>query len=317
MRLLSTLLLFSLLFVCLVFGSVVDKNVFNPHHRRHAVSRSTFHTKQGRVYDNHRAYPGQGESHTRNALEPYEFSVDEGHHLWDSDVYAKMSSLALESFNSTQYLTSLEDAANAVPEQVKLSVTQRAGEMVVNWLTWASSPAPTVWYGFESGSYQTQVKANTITFVDPNTQHLIRYIHNALLTDLPASRKVYYAVGDPNLNVWSDELVMLSGGNGSTIQTIGIFGDMGVVNSQSMQLLSDEVATGEISMVLHLGDYAYNMDELQGMTGDVFLEEMQNITSAVPYMGAPGNHEQASVHTYTRDTRTCLTRVFDSVKKQR
>jgi hypothetical protein len=110
---------------------------------------------------------------------------------------------------------------------------------------------------------------------------------------------------------------------------------------------------------LHLGDYAYNMDELQGMTGDVFLEEsvkshrtsaassirnlrcqhmlacstrsvssqiltidltvferacdcgvltstllffidfllslrMQNMTSAVPYMGAPGNHEQVN-----------------------
>jgi len=35
------------------------------------------------------------------------------------------------------------------------------------------------------------------------------------------------------------------------------------------------------------------MDELQGMNGDWFFRDLQNVTAHVPYMGCPGNHEQA------------------------
>jgi len=35
------------------------------------------------------------------------------------------------------------------------------------------------------------------------------------------------------------------------------------------------------------------MDELEGLTGDIFLNELQNITTAIPMMGCAGNHEQA------------------------
>jgi hypothetical protein len=44
---------------------------------------------------------------------------------------------------------------------------------------------------------------------------------------------------------------------------------------------------------LHIGDFAYNADELEGVNGDLFFEELTNVTSRVPYMGVCGNHERA------------------------
>jgi hypothetical protein len=35
------------------------------------------------------------------------------------------------------------------------------------------------------------------------------------------------------------------------------------------------------------------VDELQGMNGDFFLNDLQNVTALVPFMGCAGNHEQA------------------------
>jgi hypothetical protein len=272
--------------------SVHPGTIFNPQSKAHAVSRSTFHTEQGRVYDTHRAYEGMGQSHVEHALSPREVNPSLARHMWEDEVHSELTDLALKNFGPTVKLTTVEDAASGMPEQVKMSITARLGEMVINWLTWNVSTTPMVKYGVTSGEYTSNVTAQTVNFVDPNPLHLMRYIHNALIVGLPASTYIYYVVGDAASGVWTDEMRFITQPD-EKVQTIAVFGDLGVVNSQSMQQLSDEVANGEIDMLWQLGDYAYNMDELQGMTGDVFLEELSNMTQAVPFMGCPGNHEQA------------------------
>lgn len=66
---------------------------------------------------------------------------------------------------------------------------------------------------------------------------------------------------------------------------------MGLVNSVSMQLVIEEVNGGVADMVLHLGDYAYDLHTNNGSYGDTFMNNIQPIASKVPYLGCQGNHE--------------------------
>jgi len=62
-------------------------------------------------------------------------------------------------------------------------------------------------------------------------------------------------------------------------------------------MVEDEVNSGKADMVLHVGDYAYDIftpdpnSTTNGTFGDLFFNMVQPIASVVPYMGCPGNHE--------------------------
>jgi hypothetical protein len=43
--------------------------------------------------------------------------------------------------------------------------------------------------------------------------------------------------------------------------------------------------------VLHLGDLAYNLESKNGRQGDMFGYMKEDISSRMPYMTIPGNHE--------------------------
>lgn len=48
-------------------------------------------------------------------------------------------------------------------------------------------------------------------------------------------------------------------------------------------------------MVLHVGDFAYNLDSNNGETGDRFFSNIEPVTSSLPYMISHGNHEDGDV----------------------
>ena len=79
--------------------------------------------------------------------------------------------------------------------------------------------------------------------------------------------------------------------------TFAVFGDMGTevgpdkTISPSIALLAKEAAAGTIDGVLHVGDFAYNFWEDGGKKGDVFMNQIQDVASRVPYMTCLGNHE--------------------------
>ena len=70
-----------------------------------------------------------------------------------------------------------------------------------------------------------------------------------------------------------------------------MFGDMGNENAVSLPLIQREVDAGHFDAVIHVGDMAYDMAELDGLRGDIFMEKIEPIASQVPYMTCPGNHE--------------------------
>ena len=271
----------------------------NPRGKLHRVSKSSFHTDAGRSRDSTREYEGEGTSHVKHFSAPSKISREQGVHLGEPAVHDAVTKQFTQALGQ-QYahlVPSAQAASDGTPEQVRLSLTARAGELVVSWLTWnctGSAASSTVKLGTSSGTYDATLTGQVVTFVDPNSMHLIRYIHNVLLTDLKASTTYYYVVGSSEEGgVFSQEFNTTTVAQGNQVNRMAVYGDLGLVNSQSMAGVSAEVAAGTVQAVLHIGDFAYNMDELQGLTGDLFLQDLQNITSAVPLMGCAGNHEAA------------------------
>ena len=52
-----------------------------------------------------------------------------------------------------------------------------------------------------------------------------------------------------------------------------------------------EVEAGNIDLAIHMGDFAYDMNDDGGVRGDEFFRNIQNISAYVPYMVCVGNHE--------------------------
>jgi hypothetical protein len=59
-----------------------------------------------------------------------------------------------------------------------------------------------------------------------------------------------------------------------------------------MPYASAEVAGGKVDMILHVGDFAYDMENDNGTRAQLFMNEIMNMSAYVPYMVDAGNHEQ-------------------------
>jgi hypothetical protein len=59
----------------------------------------------------------------------------------------------------------------------------------------------------------------------------------------------------------------------------------------SVPYLVNDARSGAIDVVLHVGDIAYDLDSNGGVTGDAFMNSIQNYSSIVPIQWCPGNHE--------------------------
>merc|ERR1712226_1314823 len=79
--------------------------------------------------------------------------------------------------------------------------------------------------------------------------------------------------------------------------TFAIYGDLGVQNHVSLPKLIQDLDDGVYDMVMHLGGFAYDMNEKQGVQGDIFMNMIQPIATKVPFMPTVGNHD--SYHNFT------------------
>lgn len=75
--------------------------------------------------------------------------------------------------------------------------------------------------------------------------------------------------------------------------SLAIYGDLGNENAQSLPRLQEETQLGMYDAILHIGDFAYDMDSNEGTVGDEFMRQIETIAAYVPYMVVPGNHEVA------------------------
>lgn len=74
--------------------------------------------------------------------------------------------------------------------------------------------------------------------------------------------------------------------------TLAIFGDMGNENAQSLAYLQQDAQRDMYNAILHVGDFAYDMDSEESLVGDQFMRQIETVAAYVPYMVCTGNHEE-------------------------
>lgn len=73
---------------------------------------------------------------------------------------------------------------------------------------------------------------------------------------------------------------------------LAIFGDMGNENAQSLGRLQEESQHNMYDAIIHVGDFAYDMDSMNAATGDAYMRQIEPLAAYVPYMVCAGNHEE-------------------------
>ena len=116
----------------------------------------------------------------------------------------------------------------------------------------------------------------------------------AIMTDLIPSTEYSYRVGN-DVDGWSSTFTFrsLPTTDDPSPVTFALVGDWGIHDNSATTLpaLENELKSNSIDAVIHVGDIAYDMDLIRGKVGDDFMEAIEPIASAIPYMACPGNHE--------------------------
>ncbi|XP_050990017.1 acid phosphatase type 7 [Labeo rohita] len=178
------------------------------------------------------------------------------------------------------------------PEQVHISYPGVKNSMLVTWST-ANKTESIVEYGLWGEKlFSHTAKGNSSVFTDGGLEKRTMYIHRVTLTDLiPTASYVYHCGSDAG---WSDIFYFTSLNESVSFSPrFALFGDMGNENPQSLSRLQKETQMGMYDVILHIGDFAYDMHEDNGRIGDEFMRQIQSIAAYTPYMTCPGNHEWA------------------------
>ena len=70
---------------------------------------------------------------------------------------------------------------------------------------------------------------------------------------------------------------------------MGSFGQ--IMLSKTSNSLLAYTAAHKFDVIMHVGDFAYNLDTNNGQNGLNFMANVQAIAARIPYMVLPGNHE--------------------------
>ncbi|XP_053124435.1 acid phosphatase type 7 [Hemicordylus capensis] len=177
------------------------------------------------------------------------------------------------------------------PEQVHLSSPGEPNSMTVTWTTFDPAESVVEFGPEPEAAFTRWARGNATLFVDGGKLRRAMFIHRVTLRDLLPGQRYVYRCGSKR--GWSRTYsfqALLNGANWSP--RFAIYGDMGLVNPQSLPRLQREAEMGLYDVVLHVGDFAYNLDTDNAYVGDAFMRSIEPVAALVPYMTCPGNHEQ-------------------------
>eukprot|EP00756_Hemistasia_phaeocysticola_P011827 Hpha_TRINITY_DN15145_c0_g3::TRINITY_DN15145_c0_g3_i1::g.126816::m.126816 len=196
------------------------------------------------------------------------------------------------------------------PEQVHMNLGTTVDSAVVSWVTNTSGGGSLSW---GSGSLSSSAKADSRNFTQDSGRFW--FTHQAQLTGLKENETYVYAVEDAegNKSPTYSFIHRRQPSAGEPYRHI-IFGDMGSsaaftlcdACTQGSEVCTAKTCTntktGLVSEVdtagmwLHVGDFAYDLGDNDGTTGDQFFRNVEQLATKVPYMVSHGNHEDSSIN---------------------
>ncbi|XP_055842961.1 acid phosphatase type 7-like isoform X1 [Episyrphus balteatus] len=175
------------------------------------------------------------------------------------------------------------------PEQVHLSFGETTDEIVVTWSTRDDAGPSLVEYGIHGLALTAE--GTSQQFIDGGDKHRSQFIHRVKLKNLqPNSTYVYHCGGHLG---WSSQFSFRTVPSGADYSpTVAIYGDMGNENAQSLSRIQQETQRGMYDAIVHVGDFAYDMNSENARIGDEFMKQIEPVAAYLPYMVCPGNHEE-------------------------
>ncbi|XP_004396453.1 PREDICTED: iron/zinc purple acid phosphatase-like protein [Odobenus rosmarus divergens] len=182
-------------------------------------------------------------------------------------------------------------APRADPEQVHLSYPGEPGSMTVTWTTWVPTPSE-VQFGLQpTGPLPLRAQGTFSPFVDGGILRRKLYIHRVTLRGLLPGVQYVYRCGSSR--GWSRRFRFRALKNGPHWSPrLAVFGDLGTDNPKAFPRLRRDTQRGMYDAVLHVGDFAYDMDQDNARVGDKFMQLIEPVAASLPYMTCPGNHEE-------------------------
>ena len=181
-------------------------------------------------------------------------------------------------------------ANHTQPRAVHLAYGENPSQsMVVLWAAEVYTRCRVV-YGTQQDNLDYKVKPSSKKIVQQNDFGM-QYWYRAEFRGLKAGTRYYYriiaGVGAMSNIFYFSTIPKRS----ATFQpSFLVFGDFGL-ETVSFNTVMSEGMDHHYDAVLHLGDIAYNLFSLKGVTGDNFLNGIERTAAHVPYLTAPGDHE--------------------------
>jgi hypothetical protein len=127
-------------------------------------------------------------------------------------------------------------------------------------------------------------------FTEGNAEGL-QYMHRVNVTGLMPGQHYIYRVESNGQQSQNYSFTAMRTDKDWVPQFI-IYGDMGRHGGAFiLPHLKLEVQSPENAAIFHVGDFAYDFDSEGGKNGDAFMNRIQDLATAVPYMTTVGNHE--------------------------
>jgi hypothetical protein len=172
--------------------------------------------------------------------------------------------------------------ASAWVEQIHLSYTGISGELAVDFVSNVTGAAGA--YTSLDGTAWTASPATT--FYAPN----IGYMSQALLDfkGIAPGVPAYYMVFAEGVNSTAFKVTPVVG---PRPEVFAVFGDFGTRDAVCLGDLLALAAKGAYDSVLHVGDWAYDLEEANSTVGNQFFNDIQGYAATKPVACVEGNHE--------------------------
>jgi UDP-2,3-diacylglucosamine pyrophosphatase LpxH len=187
------------------------------------------------------------------------------------------------------------NSLNCIVEQIHISQGLNPSSMTISWIT-KDNCFSNVAFSDNNKSLNNIVHGSSKSYEyyynksNSINHYKSGYIHHVLLTELEPSTKYYYICGDFFEQIFSKHLFFYTlpkRGDEKKI-TFAVLGDIGQT-IHSVSTINNLLKEPSISMLLHAGDLSYA--DCNQELWDSYGKMIEPLSSSIPWMVCPGNHE--------------------------